>query len=72
MFDLARPEAGRPVTKSLPSLEVDADGEPTPASLLAGLRSVLAAAGRGPSTPAAYMLQAVEPLNVVGLRAAGR
>ncbi len=49
VFDLARPEAGRPVTKSLPALEVDADGEPTPASLLAGLRSVVALTGRGPS-----------------------
>ena len=52
VFDLARPEAGRPVTKSLPALEVDADGEPTPASLLAGLRSVLAAAARGSAAPA--------------------
>ncbi len=52
VFDLARPEAGRPMTKNLPPLEVDADGEPTAASLLAGLRSVLTAAGRGSATPA--------------------
>jgi hypothetical protein len=51
-FDLARPEAGRPVTRTLPALEVDLDGEPTPASLLAGLRSVLAAGERNVEHPA--------------------
>ncbi len=40
-FDLARPEAGRPVLRELPPLELDDVGEPTPASLLAGLRAAL-------------------------------
>jgi hypothetical protein len=47
LFDLARPEAGRPVMRDLPALAIDADGEPTPASLLAGLRSVLEGERRG-------------------------
>ena len=42
LFDLARPEAGRPVLRELPALELDDVGEPTPASLLAGLRAALA------------------------------
>lgn len=70
VFDLARPEVGRPVTKSLPSLEVDADGEPTPASLLAGLRSVVAAIGRVPS-PSDLSSSGDGAAQRVGLRAAG-
>ncbi|HEX4518235.1 MAG TPA: hypothetical protein VH063_01515 [Gaiellaceae bacterium] len=49
LFDLARPEAGRPMTRELPSLDLDADGEPTAASLLAGLQTVLAGAGKEPA-----------------------
>jgi hypothetical protein len=51
LFDLARPEAGRPVTRELPALALDADGEPTPASLLAGLQTVLAGAANEPAAP---------------------
>ena len=45
LFDIAHPDVSRPVTIDLPGIRFDADGEPTPESLLAELRSVLAAAG---------------------------
>jgi hypothetical protein len=43
LFDLARPEAGRPATRTLEGIALDAAGEPTEASLLAALRAAVAA-----------------------------
>jgi hypothetical protein len=41
VYDLEHPEAGRPVTRELAGIELDAAGEPTDASLLVALRAVL-------------------------------
>lgn len=41
VFDLAHPAAGRPVTRELAGIELDGDGEPTAASLLAALQAVM-------------------------------
>jgi hypothetical protein len=43
-FDLRSPQAGRPVTRDLPGLEFDDDGEPTDQSLFAELRAAFPAA----------------------------
>jgi len=40
-YDLAHPDAGRPLTRDLVGIEVDTTGEPTVASLLRALRAVL-------------------------------
>jgi hypothetical protein len=42
-YDLARPDAGRPLTRELSGIVPDGDGEPTDASLLAALRAALEA-----------------------------
>lgn len=42
LFDLSRPEAGRPAMRALEGIVLDATGEPTEASLLAALRGVVA------------------------------
>ncbi len=44
VYDLAHPEAGRPVDRELTGIVLDGSGEPTEASLLAALRAALAAA----------------------------
>jgi hypothetical protein len=41
LFDIAHPEVARPLTRAMPEIDLDADGEPTAASLLAGLRAAL-------------------------------
>jgi hypothetical protein len=45
VFDLAHPGAGRPVTRELPGIQVDADGEPTADSLLAALEGAVSSMG---------------------------
>ena len=40
-YDLAHPDAGRPLTRDLVGIEVDTTGEPTVASLLRALRAAL-------------------------------
>ncbi len=40
-YDLAHPDAGRPLTRDLSGIELDASGEPTDAGLLAALRAAL-------------------------------
>jgi hypothetical protein len=40
-LDLAHPDTGRPLTRDLSGIELDASGEPTEASLLAALRAAL-------------------------------
>jgi hypothetical protein len=45
LIDLARPDAGHAVTRALPSIALDADGEPTDESLLASLRAALSSVG---------------------------
>ena len=42
IYDLAHPDAGRPATRLLPGIELDADGEPTAESLRGALREALA------------------------------
>jgi hypothetical protein len=41
LFDLARPESGPPAARALEGIVLDDAGEPTAASLLAALRSVV-------------------------------
>ncbi len=40
-YDLAHPDAGRPLTRDLAGIELDPSGEPTETSLLAALRAAL-------------------------------
>ncbi len=63
-FDLEHPETGRPVWKPLTGIALDADGEPTEASLAVALRSV--------HRQGAEYARAVEPHQRLGLRAARR
>jgi hypothetical protein len=56
LVDIAHPDTARPVTRALPDLDVDADGEPTGPSLLAGLRAVLSAAGSRTALGGVHML----------------
>ena len=44
LFDIAHPDVARPLTQEMPGIELDADGEPTGASLLRELRIALGTA----------------------------
>jgi hypothetical protein len=41
VYDLAHPESGRPLTRTLAGIELDASGEPTDESLLSALRAAI-------------------------------
>jgi hypothetical protein len=58
VVDIAHPDTARPVTRALPALELDADGEPTGPSLLSGLRAVLAASNSPRRHGGVHMLEA--------------